>query len=77
MHFLYTTPSEPRPQALWISLWQRQPSGFLPERWEAGLGSGTAQSDVVIFDRLAVDITVVDKNGHYSLKHTLLHLTHL
>lgn len=35
------------------------------------------QSNVVIFNWLTVDITIVDKNGHYSLKYTLLHLTHL
>lgn len=54
--------------------WQLgDPRGFLPEY----LGSRRDQSNVVIFNWLPIDITVVDENGHYPLKHTLLHLTHL
>lgn len=49
------------------------PFWLVPEH----LGSRRGQSNVVIFYWLPVDIAVVDENGHYSLKHTLLHLTHL
>lgn len=45
----------------------------LPEE----LGSRRGQSNVVIFDRLSIDITVVDKNRHHSLKHPSPHLAHL
>lgn len=41
------------------------------------VGSRKGQSNVVIFDWLSVDVTIVNKNCHYSLKHSLLHLSHL
>lgn len=33
--------------------------------------------NVVVFNWLSIDITVVDKNRHYSRKYTPLHLPHL
>lgn len=33
--------------------------------------------NVVVFNWFSIDITVVDKNGHYSREYTSLHLPHL
>lgn len=38
---------------------------------------GKVSLNVVVFNWLSIDITVVDKNGHHSLKYTPFHLAHL
>lgn len=77
VHFLYTKTCQGLQSACLASLWhalrRSDPHGFPP----AYLESRKDQSNVVIFNWLPIDITVVDKNRHYSLKHALLHLTHL
>lgn len=45
-------------------------------RSEAG-ESGKVSLNVVVFNRLSIDITVVDKNRHHSLEYAPFHLTHL
>lgn len=38
---------------------------------------GKVSLNVVVFNWLSIDITVVDKNRHHSLKYTPFHLAHL
>lgn len=38
---------------------------------------GKVSLNVVVFNWLSIDITVVDKNRHHSLEYTPFHLTHL
>lgn len=77
IYFLYSKLSQGlqrRGPSPYGARWQPDgPRSFLPEE----LGRRRDQSNVVIFHWLPIDITIVDKNCHHSLKHTLLHLTHL
>lgn len=70
IHFLQHT--EPQSRVPGASLAAVRPLA-LPKQQ----GNRRDQSNVVIFNWLSIDITVVDKNCHHSLKHPLLHLTHL
>lgn len=38
---------------------------------------GKVSLNVVVFNWLSIDVTVVDKNGHHPLKYAPFHLAHL
>lgn len=63
-----------RARASWL-----QAPGLCGAAWQlAGPGAqGQSRLNVVVFHGLAVDIAVVDEDGHHALEHALLHLAHL